>query len=182
MQFGFYFDQTRCVGCFTCAVACKDWHDTPAGPSHWMKVNCIEEGEFPHPAVAYAIRPCYHCENPPCRENCPAGAISKSADTGIVTVDRGICLGQEKCGTCREICPYGAPQFGAETDARMEKCDLCRERWQGGGKPICVEACPLRALDAGEMVQLEQQYGRQREMDGFPFDASAKPSVIWKRK
>lgn len=27
MQLGFYVDQTRCVGCFTCVVACKDWHD-----------------------------------------------------------------------------------------------------------------------------------------------------------
>ena len=24
-QVGFYFDQTRCIGCYTCAVACKDW-------------------------------------------------------------------------------------------------------------------------------------------------------------
>ncbi len=24
MQLGFYFDQTRCTGCHTCVVACKD--------------------------------------------------------------------------------------------------------------------------------------------------------------
>lgn len=59
MQLGFYFDQTRCVGCFACAVACKDWHDIPAGPVNWMKVQCIEEGTFPHLFVAYIIRTCY---------------------------------------------------------------------------------------------------------------------------
>ena len=38
MQLGFYFDQTRCINCFTCVVACKDWHDIPAGPASWLKV------------------------------------------------------------------------------------------------------------------------------------------------
>ena len=32
MQRGIYFDQDRCTGCFACSVACKDLHDTPAGP------------------------------------------------------------------------------------------------------------------------------------------------------
>ena len=49
MQRGFYFDQTRCIGCFICCVACKDWHDIPAGPAHWLKVIPFEEGEFPQP-------------------------------------------------------------------------------------------------------------------------------------
>lgn len=26
-QWGFYFDQTRCVGCKTCTVACKEWNE-----------------------------------------------------------------------------------------------------------------------------------------------------------
>jgi anaerobic dimethyl sulfoxide reductase subunit B (iron-sulfur subunit) len=39
MQLAFYFDQTRCTGCYTCAVACKDWHDVPAGPASWMRVE-----------------------------------------------------------------------------------------------------------------------------------------------
>lgn len=40
-QVGFYFDQTRCTGCYTCAVACKDWHDIDAGPVNWMQVHVI---------------------------------------------------------------------------------------------------------------------------------------------
>jgi anaerobic dimethyl sulfoxide reductase subunit B (iron-sulfur subunit) len=34
MQVGFYFDQTRCIGCNACRVACKDWHDIAAGPEN----------------------------------------------------------------------------------------------------------------------------------------------------
>jgi Fe-S-cluster-containing dehydrogenase component len=33
VQLGFYFDQTRCTGCNTCADACKDFNDIPAGPA-----------------------------------------------------------------------------------------------------------------------------------------------------
>ncbi|OSB96938.1 4Fe-4S dicluster domain-containing protein, partial [Klebsiella pneumoniae] len=29
----------------------------------------------------------------------------------------------------------------------MTKCDGCHERVAEGKKPICVESCPLRALD-----------------------------------
>ena len=182
MQLGFYFDQTRCVGCYTCVVACKDWYDIPAGPANWMKVHCIEEGTFPDLFVAYLIRPCYHCEHPVCLENCPVGAISKSDVDGIVSVNRELCLGQTECGICQEVCPYQAPQFGAEDDARMQKCELCAERWQQGKKPICVEACLMRALDAGPLDELKKQYGNNQEAAGFVFHTELKPAIVAKKK
>jgi anaerobic dimethyl sulfoxide reductase subunit B (iron-sulfur subunit) len=30
-QWGFYFDQTRCVGCKACVLACKNWNDDKRG-------------------------------------------------------------------------------------------------------------------------------------------------------
>jgi anaerobic dimethyl sulfoxide reductase subunit B (iron-sulfur subunit) len=41
MQYGFYFDQSRCNGCFTCLIACKDWHEYDLGfePANWIKVS-----------------------------------------------------------------------------------------------------------------------------------------------
>ena len=47
-QLGYYFDQTRCTGCYTCTVACKDWHDIPAGPANWLRVATILKGKFPN--------------------------------------------------------------------------------------------------------------------------------------
>ena len=111
MQLGFYFNQTRCVGCYTCTVACKDWHDIPAGRANWLGVTCIEEGFFPNPFVAYLLRPCYHCADPPCVPSCPVEAITKREADGIVMVDRAACLGESSCSACQEACPYGAPQF-----------------------------------------------------------------------
>ena len=30
-QWGFYFDQTRCIGCKACVMACKNWNDDKRG-------------------------------------------------------------------------------------------------------------------------------------------------------
>ncbi|MEG0418910.1 4Fe-4S binding protein, partial [Gordonibacter sp.] len=30
MSWGFFFDNTRCTGCRTCEMACKDYHDLDA--------------------------------------------------------------------------------------------------------------------------------------------------------
>lgn len=183
MQMGFYFDQTRCTGCFTCRVACKDWHDIPAGPANWVRVSCLEEGKFPQLFVAYLFQPCYHCANAPCVSACPAGAIRKREEDGIVVVDRDECLGESVCGAmCKEVCPYDSPQFGKGENPRMQKCDLCLERWPDGKKPICVEACPLRALDAGPVAELGAKYGGEREGAGFVYSPQANPAIFMKGK
>ena len=148
-----------------------------------MKVDCIEEGTFPNLSLAYLIRPCYHCENPPCIQNCPVGAIRKSAQNGIVLVKREVCLGLKKCGgMCKESCPYDAPQFSDEDDAKMQKCELCFDRWQQGKKPICVEGCPMRALDAGPLDELVRKYGDPEAASGVVSDSDIKASIVIKKK
>ena len=179
---GFFFDQTRCTNCLTCVVACKDWHDVPAGPVSWIRVKTIEEGRYPQLHVSFLVQCCYHCAKPSCAEVCPVGAIQKRKDNGIVVVNQETCLGKDGCGLCSKECPYGAPQFGAEENAKMEKCDLCLERLTQGLKPICVAACPMRALDAGPFDQLMMKYGGTRAAEGFFFSSELKPSIIFKLK
>ena len=182
MQLAFYFDQTRCIGCYTCVVACKDWHDVPAGPASWRRVITIEKGEYPNIFGAFFTSACYHCAQPACVEACPANAIKKRAEDGIVVVDREACLGKDKCNMCLEACPYDAPQFGAEENARMQKCDLCLERWEEGKQPICVAGCPTRALDAGPIDEMRAKYGEDRETVGFVYDEKLAPSIVFKPK
>ena len=31
-QYGFFFDETRCVDCRACVVSCRDWYNIPSGP------------------------------------------------------------------------------------------------------------------------------------------------------
>jgi anaerobic dimethyl sulfoxide reductase subunit B (iron-sulfur subunit) len=182
MQFAFYFDQTRCTGCFTCVVACKDWHDIPAGPANWMRVSNIEKGKYPHPFLAFLASACYHCAKPMCAAACPVHAIEKRSEDGIVVVNRGLCLGKDTCDKCLKACPYKAPQFGAEQNSKMQKCDLCLDRWAEGKQPICVAACPMRALDAGPLEAMEAKYGEVRQAAGFKYNERLQPAVVFKPK
>ena len=180
-QMGFYFDQTRCTGCFTCAVACKDWNDIDAGPVHWLRVQTIEEGRFPDVFVAYFASQCYHCAEPACALACPADAITKRDADGIVVVDREVCLGDEECDSkCLKACPWDAPQFGPEAGAKMQKCDFCLSRQEKGQQTICVEACPLYALDAGALDELKAKYGDDVHAEGFQYSERFKPAVTFK--
>ena len=182
MQIGFYFDQTRCTGCSTCIVACKDWNDVEAGPVSWRRVITIEKGKYPDLFVAFLATACYHCLKPACVDACPVGAISKREQDGVVVVDRDACLGNDSCEMCVEACPYDAPQFGVEKDAKMQKCDFCLERLAEGKKPICVDACPMRAMDAGSVEELKEKYGDVREAEGFLFNDKLMPAVFFKPK
>jgi len=181
-QLGFYINQTRCTGCATCIVACKDWHDIPAGPVSYRRLARKEEGKFPDIFVAYLTTSCFHCLHPACVPACPVGAIIKG-EKGIVLVDRKRCLGKDNCGApCLLACPYSAPQFAEEGEAKMEKCDFCVDRWHEGKKPICVSACPTRALDAGPLEELRKTYGDVYEAELFVYDEKCKPAVVFKPK
>jgi anaerobic dimethyl sulfoxide reductase subunit B (iron-sulfur subunit) len=182
-QLGFYFDQTRCTGCFTCLVACKDWHDIHVDTVQRMRVREIEKGRFPDLFVAFLALACCHCENPPCVAACPADAISKREGDGIVVVNPDVCTGIDTCkGACRKACPWDAPQFGPEENARMDKCDLCLDRLTAGQQTICVEACPMYALDVGPIEELEAKYETEPVAEGFRPGNRFRPSVRFRSK
>ena len=116
MQTGFYFDQARCTGCYTCSVACKDWHDTPAGPANWMRILYKEEGKFPKVSVSHIASPCYHCAEPVCLFVCPNEAITKRDEDGIVIVDRDGCRDEKTCGIISESA-YNSEYLYGEAEA-----------------------------------------------------------------
>lgn len=181
MQLGFHFDQPRCIGCHTCAVACADWHDTEE-KAKWLRVTTIEQGDFPDVFVSFLALPCCHCEQPDCVAACPVGAIAKRTEDGIVVVARELCLGKNKCDLCLQACPYQVPQFGSEDNAKMQKCNLCLERVTQNQQPICIEACPMWALDFGPLDQLKAKYGDLNEAVGFAYSAETSPAIVFKSK
>ncbi|MCP4757101.1 MAG: FAD-dependent oxidoreductase [Proteobacteria bacterium] len=122
MQKGFYFDQARCTGCFACAVACKDWHDTPAGPANWMRIHYREEGNYPNLFVSHVAAPCYHCSEPVCAFVCPNEALTKRDEDGIVVVDRDKCRGDEVCGIIDESKLGGDHHYGESTAPCQAAC------------------------------------------------------------
>jgi anaerobic dimethyl sulfoxide reductase subunit B (iron-sulfur subunit) len=98
-------------------------------------------------------------------------------------VDRETCIGQDSCGAaCLEVCPYDAPQFGAEDNAKMEKCNFCIDRLAENKQPICVAGCPMRALHSGPMDDLKAKYGDVKEAAGFIYAAELDPAIVLKPK
>jgi anaerobic dimethyl sulfoxide reductase subunit B (iron-sulfur subunit) len=64
----------------------------------------------------------------------------------------------------------------------LSMCDLCFDRLAEGKKPICVEAYPMRALDAGPLPELRTRYGEVKEAVGFAYSAKLEPAVTFRPK
>jgi len=73
-QYGFFFDQSRCTGCQTCSVACKNCHELPPGPLKYLRIYQYEKGSFPDVRLHTQWVPCYHCEKPACVDTCVGSA------------------------------------------------------------------------------------------------------------
>lgn len=181
-QYAFHYDSASCSGCKACQVACKDKNDLPLG-MFWRRVYEIagggwrKDGEAWIPDVAaYNLSiACQHCQDPACVKGCPTGALEKRPD-GIVTIDPELCLG---CRYCEWTCPYGAPQFD-QTVGVMTKCDFCLDLVLQGGLPACVTACPMRALDFGELEELKARLGGTAEVFPLPPEAQTRPALLIK--
>jgi NADH-quinone oxidoreductase subunit F len=106
-------------------------------------------------------------------------ALGFDADAAVAEAERCMnCAGH----LCKDACAYSAPQFAIEGKAKMQKCDLCYERWDQGQMPICVEACPPRALDAGPMEELTAKYGKANDAVGLVYSNVIEPSIVSKAK
>ena len=157
-QKAFFFHGQRCTGCKTCQLACADYHDL--SKEFWYRrVYEVCDGSWKQDSdgcwtadtfAYYTSVACNHCDNPACTKVCPTTAMHKDPETGLVTVDADKCIG---CGYCHMACPYNAPRVDREKGHSV-KCDGCAERVAAGEKPVCVEACPARALDFGTIEEM----------------------------
>lgn len=180
-QLGFYFDSSACTGCKACQVACQDKNDLPAditwrrviryGGGNWAsaKTFTVPSGLFIyHLAVA-----CMHCEQPACVDVCPTGAMSKD-ENGVVAINADMCIG---CRYCSWACPYGAPQFNGVTGL-MTKCNFCKDLVAEGQNPACVDACPMRALEFGELEELRAKHGTLDAVEPLPSGEYTHPALV----
>ena len=60
----------------------------------------------------------------------------------------------------------------------MHKCDACADRVAQGLLPICVEACPQRAIEFGEISELRKKYGDNADIAPLPSSSTTKPSLV----
>ena len=116
---------------------------------------------------------CNECENPVCVKACPTGAHHKRTEDGLVVIDTEKCIG---CGMCAKACPYGSPVLD-KAPWKIRKCDGCVARTSKGGMPVCVEACPERALEFGDIEELRKKHGNNAAIAPLPDPAETKPCL-----
>ncbi|ELT0933877.1 formate-dependent uric acid utilization protein AegA [Enterobacter roggenkampii] len=149
----------QCIGCRACEVACVMAHN---GEQHALserhfhpRITVLRSGEKSHPVT------CHHCENAPCAQSCPNGAISKCDDS--VQVNQQKCIG---CKACVVACPFGTmeiivtPLDNGSVKASANKCDLCLTRPHG---PACIENCPADVLTLATPAALENLAKSRRQ-------------------
>lgn len=185
VQYGFYYDNTRCTGCKTCVMACKDYKNTALHVAY-RKVYDVEGGEWKDQGDGSYTTDCFlyhlsiscnHCDDPACVKVCPTTAMHKDPETGLVLVDKDKCIG---CGYCVMACPYNAPKVDRDLGYSV-KCDGCKDRVAEGKQPMCVTSCPLRALDFGPIEQLKKDHpGGTDQLYPMPDPSITHPNIVIK--
>ncbi|MGI6326458.1 MAG: 4Fe-4S dicluster domain-containing protein [Saccharofermentanales bacterium] len=144
MKYVFVLDESKCVACSACAVACMDQNDIDplAGDIPFRAAFVDEQGPVEDPKFTFLSIACMHCENAPCMIACPTGCLKKDPETGFTVFDNTNCIG---CHSCAMACPFAQPCFN-DNSGKMTKCDGCVERVKRGMQPACVKVCPFGAL------------------------------------
>jgi len=172
---GCLVDTTRCIGCRSCQVACKQSNGLKSEATQFFAAG----GGYQNPRQSSAqtftyiafheLEPapgepqwvfvkhqCMHCDTLYCGSVCPTGVFRKTAD-GVVDCWADGCIG---CGQCMGACPFRSPRidyFNMGTPA-VRKCGFCLGRQQA-------------AIDE---VQVDDQSLSESRQRGFQTPACAK--------
>ena len=172
-RYGMLINTKKCVGCSACRIACQMKNHLDPEES-FIKYHEIETGEYPNVYNEIVPTQCMHCEDAPCAAVCPTHA-TYITDSGVVLVDEEKCIG---CGTCAIVCPYNAPKVDEEKKKAV-RCNGCAERVAAGEKPVCVEACPARALDFGDADEMAKM-GERGNIAPLPDPSETTPNIFIK--
>jgi Fe-S-cluster-containing dehydrogenase component len=160
---GLLYDATRCIGCKTCVLACKEANGLPPDPDPYFGAlydepsvlsgttkNIIKEYRSGD-ANSFVKSQCMHCIDPACVNACMIGALKKR-EFGIVSWDGDRCIG---CRYCAVACPFEVPKFEwNKATPKLVKCELCKERLHAGKEPACSSVCPRKAVVFGKREDL----------------------------
>ena len=145
-------DPNHCIGCRTCELACAIAHGKGSATAmsaavFHPRITVIKEGDITVPVM------CKQCEDAPCVNACPTGALIRA--NSFVEIHEDRCIG---CKSCVVACPFGAIDITMQAGkANIHKCDLCVDQKAG---PACVNSCPTNALslyDKNQLAALKQK-------------------------
>lgn len=140
------FNAENCDLCGKCEVACAEAKTGTGdvGRSRIQILGTVADGA--------ELAMCRQCADPQCAAVCPAGALAKDPETGVVAWDGDKCV---NCLLCTVGCAYGGIAY-EPVSAHVTKCDMC------AGAPACVAACDRHAL---EHVTMSRVYNSQHDRE-----------------
>ena len=169
--YGILVDTTRCIGCRRCELGCAEVNGMPVpdisesknenllktirktSDAQYTIINRYETEK----GTIFVPKRCMHCNQPGCVAACLVKAMRKRP-SGHVTWDLN-CIG---CRLCMISCPFDIPKFEYnKAMPRIQKCNLCYDRYNNGVLPACVEVCPTQALMFGSRRQILEE-GKRR--------------------
>ncbi len=124
-----------CSGCRICEKRCALHHEKKYnGAYSRIQVYQFYPGPLDVPIV------CQYCDDRPCVNACPTGALTYDGDAFQMTVNSALCT---SCQLCNQACVAagrgGCITFHPQTGV-AQICDLC------GGNPQCAKYCPSNTL------------------------------------
>lgn len=164
-RLGMLIDLSTCIGCHACSVACKAEFDVPQGVFR-DTVKYVEDGTYPAVTRHFIPILCNHCEDAPCLNACPTGAITRLSG-GEVVIETSDCNLNR---FCMSACPYGAI-YEDPVQHVAQKCTLCVHRTTEGREPACVEACPTHCRIFGDLDDPDSEIALRAE---------ASETTVWK--